>query len=102
MPKNIVDVFIRVFSKLPQRVIWKWEADIPENIPSNIMLVDWIPQQDLLGKFTLVIYLVITVFNFDYLMNYQDIQTQNYSLLMVACWVHKKRLTMVSQCLACL
>jgi UDP-glucoronosyl and UDP-glucosyl transferase len=49
MPKEIVDTFIRVFSKLPQRVIWKWEAEIPENIPPNIMMVDWLPQQDLLG-----------------------------------------------------
>ncbi|XP_046443557.1 UDP-glycosyltransferase UGT5-like isoform X2 [Daphnia pulex] len=49
MPKETVDTFIRVFSKLPQRVVWKWEADIPQGVPSNIMMVDWLPQQDLLG-----------------------------------------------------
>lgn len=50
MPKEITDTFIRVFSKLPQRLIWKWESDIPENLPENIMMSDWLPQQDLLGK----------------------------------------------------
>ncbi len=49
MPKETVNTFIRVFSKLPQRVVWKWEADIPQGVPSNIMMVDWLPQQDLLG-----------------------------------------------------
>ncbi|XP_057375387.1 UDP-glycosyltransferase UGT5-like [Daphnia carinata] len=49
MPQELVDTFMRVFSKLPQRVIWKWEATIPANIPPNVMMVDWLPQQDLLG-----------------------------------------------------
>ncbi len=69
MPKETVDTFFRVFAKLPQRVIWKWEADIPENIPPNIMMVDWLPQQDLLGIKTIYrlslrhkSYIVINIF----------------------------------------
>jgi hypothetical protein len=69
MPKETVDTFFRVFTKLPQRVIWKWEADIPENIPPNIMMVDWLPQQDLLGIKTIYrfclrhkSYIVINIF----------------------------------------
>jgi glucuronosyltransferase len=69
MPKETVDTFFRVFTKLPQRVIWKWEADIPENIPPNIMMVDWLPQQDLLGTKTIYrlslrhkSYIVINIF----------------------------------------
>jgi glucuronosyltransferase len=50
MPKETLDTFIRVFSKLRQRVVWKWEADAPLNMPSNIMMVNWLPQQDLLGN----------------------------------------------------
>jgi glucuronosyltransferase len=49
MPEETVDTFIRVFSQLPQRVIWKWESDIPQGLPFNIMMINWLPQQDLLG-----------------------------------------------------
>jgi glucuronosyltransferase len=49
MSKETLQAFINAFSKLPQRVIWKWEAEIPVNLPSNIMMTKWLPQQDLLG-----------------------------------------------------
>lgn len=55
MPKKIVDTFIRVFSKLPQRVVWKWEGEIPKNVSPNIKMVSWLPQQDLLGNTSLTI-----------------------------------------------
>ncbi len=51
MPKDILQVFLNVFAKLPQRVIWKWEADIPDNISPNVMMTKWLPQQDLFGNF---------------------------------------------------
>ncbi len=35
---------------LKQRVIWKWEADNMSDIPSNVMIRKWLPQQDILGK----------------------------------------------------
>ena len=38
------------FRKLPQKVIWKWESEIPADVPSNIMMTKWLPQQDLLGR----------------------------------------------------
>jgi len=51
MPQETFDTFFRVFSKLNQRVIWRWEGKRPDKIPSHIMMADWIPQQDLLGMF---------------------------------------------------
>ena len=30
------------------KVIWKWDMDIPD-LPENIKLSSWLPQQDLLG-----------------------------------------------------
>jgi glucuronosyltransferase len=53
MPKETLNSFIRVFSKLPQRVVWKWETDEPSNMSSNIMMVKWLPQQDLLGNLSI-------------------------------------------------
>lgn len=48
--------FISTFSRLKQRVVWKWEDDSkmssPESgdhVPANVKLVPWLPQQDLLG-----------------------------------------------------
>lgn len=56
MPKDIQRVFITVFGRLQQRVIWKWEeSSVPskqnkdQRIPDNVKLMSWLPQQDLLG-----------------------------------------------------
>lgn len=50
MPENIKQIFIRVFARLPQRVFWKWETEMEmSEVSPNVKLVDWLPQQDLLG-----------------------------------------------------
>jgi len=49
MPNETLQAFINAFAKLPQRVFWKWEAKKPENIPPNVMMTKWLPQQDLIG-----------------------------------------------------
>lgn len=43
-------MLMTVFRKLPQRVLWKYEdeGDMPE-LPSNVKLGKWLPQQDILG-----------------------------------------------------
>lgn len=50
MPESVREAFLQSFSKLKQRVIWKWEKDggMP-NLPSNVKLVKWLPQQELLA-----------------------------------------------------
>ena len=51
MPAHIVEMFVRVFARIPQRVFWKWEKEnIQEKLSDNVKIVDWLPQQDLLGK----------------------------------------------------
>ena len=40
---------LRVFGKLKQKVLWKWETDHMEDKPPNVMLHKWLPQQDVLG-----------------------------------------------------
>lgn len=49
MPEEYRRAFVNVFSRLKQRVIWKWEADMSD-VPSNVMIRKWLPQQDILGK----------------------------------------------------
>ena len=55
MPLEMIQVFIRVFGRLKQQVVWQWKgltadgAIKPLNLTDNVLLVDWLPQQDLLG-----------------------------------------------------
>lgn len=50
MPEYLRRMFMLVFKQLPQRVLWKWEGeDNMIDLPSNVKLSKWLPQQDLLG-----------------------------------------------------
>lgn len=50
MPLSAHRLFVEALGKLPQRVLWKQDADQNmTDIPSNIRLYKWLPQQDLLG-----------------------------------------------------
>lgn len=50
MPQKYLNALINAFGRLPQRVVWKWDSDTqPENLPANILMATWLPQQDLLG-----------------------------------------------------
>jgi len=42
-------LFLNVFSKLKQQVVWKWETETMPDLPKNVKLSKWLPQQDLLG-----------------------------------------------------
>ncbi|XP_017086572.2 UDP-glucosyltransferase 2 [Drosophila eugracilis] len=48
--RDIIDVIYKVLSKLPQRVVWKWEdlKNKPGNA-SNIYFNNWLPQDDILA-----------------------------------------------------
>jgi hypothetical protein len=52
-PKEIRNAFLNTFKGLKQRVILKWgeEGQRPADIPPNVFIVSWIPQQSVLGKF---------------------------------------------------
>ncbi|CAG9762824.1 unnamed protein product [Ceutorhynchus assimilis] len=47
-PEGQLGAFMKVFSKLPQRVLWKWEEQTMKDKPDNIMLTEWAPQYDVL------------------------------------------------------
>ncbi|KAL7645204.1 UNVERIFIED_CONTAM: hypothetical protein RMT77_003590 [Armadillidium vulgare] len=48
IPENFKKILVEAFSKLKQRVIWKFEEEF-ENLPKNIMIKNFLPQQDILG-----------------------------------------------------
>jgi len=41
-------MFLNVFNKIPQRILWKWEGELPGK-PFNVMIRKWMPQRDILG-----------------------------------------------------
>lgn len=49
MPKNLIKIFLENFAKRPQKVIWKFENDSLENLPTNVMIRKWIPQKGVLS-----------------------------------------------------
>ena len=42
-------VFIETFRQINHPIIWKWDEDDIPNLPSNVKLSKWLPQQDLLA-----------------------------------------------------
>jgi glucuronosyltransferase len=43
------EAFIRIFSKLKQKVIWRYSNDTLPNNPGNIKIGSWLPQRDILA-----------------------------------------------------
>lgn len=48
LPSSVKKGLVKMFGKLKQTVIWKYEEDLP-NLPKNLKIVHWAPQQSLLG-----------------------------------------------------
>ncbi|XP_069945338.1 UDP-glucosyltransferase 2-like isoform X2 [Cherax quadricarinatus] len=48
MPTKYLNLFIEAFRRLEQRVIWKYEGDLP-GLSDNVLTKPWLPQQDILS-----------------------------------------------------
>lgn len=40
---------VLALSQLKQRVIWKLKTEVPLEMPNNVMVVEWMPQNDILS-----------------------------------------------------
>ncbi|XP_018548022.1 UDP glucuronosyltransferase 5 family, polypeptide D1 [Lates calcarifer] len=49
LPKEVADEIASVFAKMPQKVIWRHIGERPSTLGNNTLIVDWMPQKDLLG-----------------------------------------------------
>lgn len=55
MPDNLRQLLINTFARLPYRVLWKYESNLIQNdLPPNVKISRWLPQQDILGHKKLV------------------------------------------------
>ncbi|KAG8237104.1 UDP-glycosyltransferase [Ladona fulva] len=48
-PKAFLRRLLKVFSRLPQRILMKYDGNVKEEVPPNVKMMAWMPQQDLLG-----------------------------------------------------
>ncbi|KAG5890627.1 hypothetical protein JTB14_020332 [Gonioctena quinquepunctata] len=49
LPQDTTQAILRVFSKLQERVIWKYEGENIPDKPKNLMTSKWLPQNDILA-----------------------------------------------------
>nr|XP_055048398.1 UDP-glucuronosyltransferase 2B31-like [Misgurnus anguillicaudatus] len=49
LPQDVTNEIAVAFSQLPQKVIWRYTGPQPATLGNNTLLVDWLPQNDLLG-----------------------------------------------------
>ncbi|XP_069020543.1 UDP-glucuronosyltransferase 1A1-like isoform X1 [Embiotoca jacksoni] len=49
LPDEITSVFFDAFRQIPQKVIWRFTGQLPDNVPENVKVMKWVPQNDLLA-----------------------------------------------------
>ncbi|KAM3592339.1 uncharacterized protein V6R79_016890 [Siganus canaliculatus] len=49
LPVETSSEIAAAFAQIPQKVIWRHAGERPDNVGNNTLLVDWLPQNDLLG-----------------------------------------------------
>ncbi|XP_067112996.1 UDP glucuronosyltransferase 5 family, polypeptide G2 [Osmerus mordax] len=50
LPREVTEAVAAAFARLPHKVVWKFTGDRrPSSLGNNTLLLDWLPQNDLLG-----------------------------------------------------
>ncbi|XP_035663627.1 UDP-glucuronosyltransferase 2C1-like [Branchiostoma floridae] len=49
MSPEKTEIFAAAFARLRQKVVWRYTGEKPTGLGNNTMLLDWLPQNDLLG-----------------------------------------------------
>ncbi|KAG8322111.1 UDP-glucuronosyltransferase 1-1 [Homalodisca vitripennis] len=57
MPSEYIQVFVNVFRKLPYKILWKTEAEGVTDLPKNVMITKWLPQQSVLAHPNCVLFI---------------------------------------------
>lgn len=52
MPRETVSFLLSELAKVEQTVLLKWEGDGPSDLPGNIIVRKWFPQNDILSTVT--------------------------------------------------
>lgn len=57
MPIEKLYSYIETFRQLKQKVLWKFENDTIPNLPSNVMIRKWLPQNDILAHKNVILFM---------------------------------------------
>lgn len=76
--------FKQAFAEIPQRVIWKYEEKM-DNVPSNVMLSQWIPQRDILGRLYFILILAAVCYRYCNLLSYFYLAHANVKVFISHC-----------------
>ncbi|XP_031627056.1 UDP-glucuronosyltransferase 2B20-like [Contarinia nasturtii] len=57
LPEEKLQAFLETFRKLKQRVLWKFEKESLINVPSNVLIRNWFPQNDILSHSNVILYI---------------------------------------------
>ncbi|RXN06420.1 UDP-glucuronosyltransferase 1-2-like isoform X2 [Labeo rohita] len=49
LPDDVAEAIAEAFAELPQKIIWRYKGKRPSALGSNTLILDWMPQNDLLG-----------------------------------------------------
>ncbi|XP_051479781.1 UDP-glucuronosyltransferase 1A1-like isoform X21 [Apus apus] len=49
IPKERAKEIAKALGTVPQTVLWRYTGEVPPNLPKNVKLVKWLPQNDLLA-----------------------------------------------------
>lgn len=49
LPSEITSEIAAAFAQIPQKVIWRHAGTRPDNLGNNTLIMEWLPQNDLLG-----------------------------------------------------
>ncbi|KAJ8011001.1 hypothetical protein DPEC_G00053670 [Dallia pectoralis] len=49
LPDDITQVFLKAFTLIPQKVLWRYTGSVSGHIPDNVKMMKWLPQNDLLA-----------------------------------------------------
>uniref|UniRef100_A0AAY3ZY82 UDP-glucuronosyltransferase n=1 Tax=Denticeps clupeoides TaxID=299321 RepID=A0AAY3ZY82_9TELE len=49
LPEDMTEAIATALAHLPQKVVWRFQGKRPSSLGNNTLLLDWIPQNDLLG-----------------------------------------------------
>lgn len=52
LPTDLVSLFQEVFAGLPYDVVWRWEKKKMADQPKNVYIADYLPQYDMMGKYS--------------------------------------------------